>query len=196
MSKPSRALPKIIRGLRLVLSHSMIRPYWQRERVSITPRLQPYHHAIWYSTADHKIGEQRLFLKNCWMSVIYKLSQNSRISDEGKLIFKQAILRGGFVQIIDYFHFFKNRVRDKQVFKEINRKRVNILSLSWNVHTHPFAPTYTVHGERLLKKHTGIYCGLISIAKWNAILFLLSRGCTLTDELNFLYICLAPFFRK
>ena len=28
----------------------------------------------------------------------------------------------------------------------------------------PFAPTYVVHGERLLKKHTGIYCGLISIA--------------------------------
>ena len=41
------------------------------------------------------------------MSASYKLSHISRISDEGKLIFKQANLRGLFVQIIDYFQFFR-----------------------------------------------------------------------------------------
>ncbi len=57
------------------------------------------------------------------MSAIYKRSHMSRISDEGKLIFKQANLRGLFVQIIDYFQFFKHRVRGKRLFKEQNRKR-------------------------------------------------------------------------
>ncbi len=40
------------------------------------------------------------------------------------------------------------------------------VAISKRTHS-PFAPTYVVHGERLFKKHTGIYCtdGLISIAK-------------------------------
>ncbi len=101
------------------------------------------------------------------MPAVYKLSRISRISGESKLIFKQANLRGVFVQIIDYFYFFKKCARDKQVFKEKNRKCVNILSPYRSVHTSHSPPTYVVHGERLFKKHTAIYCtkGLISIAK-------------------------------
>ena len=57
------------------------------------------------------------------MSALYKTSHVSRISGEGKLIFKQANLRGLFVQIIDSFQFFKNRVRGKRFFKEQDRKR-------------------------------------------------------------------------
>ncbi len=56
------------------------------------------------------------------MPAVYKLSRISRISGEGKLIFKQANLRGVFVQIIDSFQFFKSRVRGKWFFKEQNRK--------------------------------------------------------------------------
>ena len=54
------------------------------------------------------------------MSALYKTSHVSRISDEGKLIFKQANLRGLFVQIIDYFYFFKKCARDKQGLKKKN----------------------------------------------------------------------------
>ncbi len=60
------------------------------------------------------------------MSADYKPSHISRISDEGKLIFKQANLRGLFVQIIDYFQFLNNRVRDKWGFQQKDRKRVYI----------------------------------------------------------------------
>ena len=57
------------------------------------------------------------------MSGICKQSHISRISDKGKLFFKQANLRGVFVQIIDCFQFFKNRVRDKRVSKEKRQER-------------------------------------------------------------------------
>ena len=60
------------------------------------------------------------------MSGTCKPSHISRISDKGKLIFKQANLRGLFVQIIDYFQFLNNRVRDKWGVKQKDRKRVYI----------------------------------------------------------------------
>ncbi len=60
------------------------------------------------------------------MSGACKQSHISRISDKGKLIFKQANLRGLFVQIIDYFQFLNNRVRDKWGVKQKDRKRVYI----------------------------------------------------------------------
>jgi|GEM_PF-5787376 hypothetical protein len=89
------------------------------------------------------------------MSIIYKLSQISRISGDGKLIFKQANLRGVFVQIIDKFQIPKNRVPDKRVFKGKNRKRVHIAQTSRSARA-PHSPTYIVHGERLVKIHVGI----------------------------------------
>ena len=38
LSKPSRALPKIISVPRLALSHGAIGPWWQRERAAIAPQ--------------------------------------------------------------------------------------------------------------------------------------------------------------
>ncbi len=89
------------------------------------------------------------------MSIVYKLSQISRISGDGKLIFKQANLRGVFVQIIDNFQFLKNRVPDKRGFKGKNRKRVHIPQPSRSARA-PHSPTYIAHGERLVKIHVGI----------------------------------------
>ena len=83
------------------------------------------------------------------MSGVCKQSHISRISGKGKLFFKQANLRGVFVQIIDCFQFFKNRVRDKRVSKEKRRERAYNPSPSWSARSALSPPPMSQHGKRL-----------------------------------------------
>ena len=106
------------------------------------------------------------------MSALYKTPRISLISGEGELIFKQANLRGVFVQIIDSFQFFKSRVRGKCFFLKSKTENAHTIRLHLEVRAPRSRPVF-VHGECLLDTRTSIYCakGSISTAKRDSILF-------------------------
>ena len=106
------------------------------------------------------------------MSALYKTPRISLISGEGELIFKQANLRGVFVQIIDSFQFFKSRVRGKCFFLKSKTENAHTIRLHLEAHAPRSRPVF-VHGECLLDTHTGICCAKVSIstAKRGSTLF-------------------------